>query len=288
MSEIASQPCIAHKMDTTYHAPIIDLDPEFSVMTNQVISLLWRALVAGVMFCVTASGQQIPPGTTVPIQVKTGLNAASDAAGKRIVGRVMQEVSLPDGGKIKEGASITGRIIRVTKPGTSGSSMVVSFDAIESGDHEIPVRAALIAVASFVEISHAQSPTNSTANMDPTSQWTTRQVGGDIVRRGWGKAGSSSGIIGKWIKGTAVVIKLTPNPKAGCPGGGPGYETEQAVWVFSSAACGTYGLSNVAIAHSGATSPAGQIELNSKKNMAIASGSGWLLMVLDGDEAAPL
>jgi hypothetical protein len=252
-------------------------------MINQAISLLWRALAAGLMFCVTASGQQIPPGTTVPIQIKTGLNAESDAAGKRIVGRVMQDVSLPSGGKIKDGAPITGHIVRVTKLGTSGSSMVVSFDAIQSRNHHIPVRASLLAVASWLDVSQAQNPINSTANMDSASQWTTRQVGGDIVRRGWGKAGSSSGVRGKWIKGTAVVIKLTPNPEAGCPGGGPGYEIEQAVWVFSSAACGTYGLSNVSIAHSGAASPAGQIELKSTKNMVMRSGSGWLLMLVDGD-----
>ena len=103
------------------------------------------------------------------------------------------------------------------------------------------------------------------------------------MRRGWGKAGSSSGVMGKWMGGTSVVIKLTPNPEAGCPGGGPGYEIEQAVWVFSSAACGTYGLSNVVIAHSGRTSRAGQIELKSTKNMSIGSGSGWLLMVVESD-----
>jgi hypothetical protein len=248
-------------------------------MIRQTMSRLWRALAAGTVLCIAASGQQIPPGTAVPIQIKTGLNGEADSGGKKIVGRVMQDVPLPNGGKIKEKSSITGHVVRVTKAGASGSSMVVSFDTIENDGHEIHIAASLLAVASYVDISEAQSPINPTSNMDSMSQWTTRQVGGDVVRRGWGKAGSSGGVMGKWIKGTAVVIRLTPDPKGGCPGGGPGYEMEQAVWVFSSAACGTYGLSNLTIAHSGATAPVGQIELESTKNLVIRPGSGWLLMI---------
>src|SRR3974390_656632 len=244
-------------------------------MTCQAISQLCRALAAGAVLCMSARGQNIPPGTAVPIQIKTGLNAEADSGGEKNGGRVMQDVPLPNGGKIKEKSSITGHIVRVTKPGPSGSSMFVSFDAIENDGHETHITASLLAVASYVDISEAQSPINPTSNMDSTSQWTTRQVGGDVVRRGWGKAGSPGGVMGKWIKGTAVVIRLTPDPKAGCPGGGPGYEIEQAVWVFSSAACGTYGLSDLTIAHSGATSPVGQIELKSRKNLVIRSGSGW-------------
>jgi len=248
-------------------------------MIRRTISHLWWALAGACVVCLAAPGQQIPAGTVVPIQIKTGLNAEHDAAGKKIVGRVMQDVPIPGGAKIKEKASVIGHVVRVTKPGPSGASMVVSFDTIENDGQGIPVKAALLAVASSMEVSQAQSPVNSTSNLDSTSQWTTRQVGGDIVRRGWGKVGSSDGVEGKWINGTAVAIKLTPNPKAGCPGGGPGYEGEQSVWVFSSAACGTYGLSNATVARTGATSPVGEIELKSSKNLLIRSGSGWLLML---------
>jgi hypothetical protein len=73
-------------------------------------------------------------------------------------------------------------------------------------------------------------------------------------------------------------MKLTPKADAGCTGG-PGYDHEQSLWVFSSAACGTYGLSNAKIASSGLTKPIGEISLSSDRNINIRSGSGWLLII---------
>ena len=85
--------------------------------------------------------------------------------------------------------------------------------------------------------------------------------------------------MGTWSQENGVLIKLTPNPKAGCPET-EGYEREQAVWVFSSAACGAYGLGDLKIASSGASPPQGEIELTSGKNVAIRGGSGWLLLTV--------
>jgi hypothetical protein len=225
-----------------------------------------------------AHAHQLPPGTVVPIQLSTGLNANKDDIGKKIKGKVMQEVLLTAGDKIKEGARVTGHVVRTMKRGPSGSSIIVQFDVIQNGDRTIPLTVSLLAVASASSVDQAQTPINATSNIDPTTQWVTRQVGGDIVRRGWGKAGSSNGVLGRWVGGTSVIIKLTPNPDAGCPEI-VGYDREQAVWVFSSAACGTYGLSDAKITHSGATAPIGEISLSSDENIAIRAGSGWLLMV---------
>ena len=75
------------------------------------------------------------------------------------------------------------------------------------------------------------------------------------------------------------MIKLTPNPAAGCPSG-PGYDREQAVWIFSSAACGTYGMNDVKVAGSGGTPPLGEIVLTSNRSVGIRGGSGWMLIVV--------
>lgn len=88
---------------------------------------------------------------------------------------------------------------------------------------------------------------------------------------------SGTGEVGRWLEGTSVMIKLTPNAEAGCPSG-PGYDREQAVWVFSSAACGAYDLKDVKIANSGMTKPLGEIVLTSSRDIAIHGGSGWLLI----------
>jgi hypothetical protein len=239
--------------------------------------IFWTRLGPFLILSVISFAQDLPPGTAIPIQVRTGLNANKDRVGKRIEGRVMQEVPLPDTNKIKDGSRVTGHIVRITKQPQSGSSIVVRFDAIEDGKHTVALSVYLLALASGVSVDQAHSPINITSNLDPPTQWVTRQVGGDVVNRGRGKAASPNGTVGRWLHGSSVMIRLTPDSAAGCPSG-PGYDVDQAVWIFSSAACGTYGFSNLNIANSGGTPPLGDIVLQSAKNVEIRSGSGWLLM----------
>lgn len=232
--------------------------------------------------------QEFPAGTVVPIMLDSSLNAAKDNPGKKLEGRVMQEVSLSGDQTIKQGSRIIGHVVSIARPGSSkpasstrhlGFSIVLRFDTIRNNTHTTPLTVALLAVASMHSVADAHLPINSTANLDPISQWVTRQVGGDIVNRSRGRVASSGGVGGTWLEGSSVKVRLTPNPDAGCPSGA-GYDREQAMWVFSSAACGSYGLNNVKIASSGRALPLGEIELVSTGNIVIRSGSGWLLIVV--------
>jgi hypothetical protein len=57
-------------------------------------------------------------------------------------------------------------------------------------------------------------------------------------------------------------------------------KSPQAMWVFSSDACGTYGLSNIRVAHAGKTEPVGVIVLTSEKGqLKLPSDAGMLLRV---------
>jgi len=226
-----------------------------------------------------AQAQQIPPGTVVPVMLDTALDAGRTKSDRQIEGRVMQDVLLYAKDKIKERSRIRGHIVNVTKPGASGAAITLKFDVISEGGRTIPITAALLAVASNAAVSEAQSPINVTSDRDPMTQWTTRQIGGDVVSRSQGKAGSKKGVTGTWLGGTSVAIKLTPNPTSGCPSG-PGYDEMQAVWVFSSDACGVYGLRDIDIANSGKSSPLGDIVLKSDRKLSIGPGSGWLLITI--------
>jgi len=246
-----------------------------------------RQAVLLLIFSAIALGQELPAGTVLPIMLNSGLNAAKDNPGKRLEGKVMQEVQLSSEWSIRKGSKIIGHIVRVTRQGFSrpassrrslGFTIVLKFDNVENDGRMIPLTLALLALASMRSVADAQIPINSTANRDPISQWVTRQVGGDLVNRGRGKVASSSGIWGTWLEGSSVQVKLTPNANAGCPSGA-GYDREQAVWIFSSAACGTYGLDKVNIASSGTAFPVGEIELESSGNVVVRGGSGWLLIV---------
>jgi hypothetical protein len=219
---------------------------------------------------------EIPVGTVIPVMLSSSLNAEKDKPEKKLEGRVMQEVSLPSGQRIREGARIVGHVVDITR-GSSGSRMVVRFEAIRDKGRTTPLKTGLLALASMASVRDAGLPIS--ANSDPTSQWVTRQVGGDVVRRGQGTVLSHHGVYGTWLEGSSVLISLTPNPEAGCSGG-PGYDREQAVWIFSSAACGTYGLRKMKIASSGAVPPLGDIALISTQNVTVSGGSGWLLIAV--------
>ena len=225
---------------------------------------------------------KIPAGTVIPVMLSSSLNAVKDKPDKQIEGRVMQDVQLPSGMKIREGARMLGHTVEVTTA-AAGTSMVVRFNAIQNEGGRIPVTVGLLAVASMASVSAAQLPISSNSDVTPDTQWLTRQVGGDVVRRGTGQVFSSDGVVGSWVGGSSVLMRLTANAAAGC-GGGPGYDLQQALWIFSSAACGAYGLPNVKIEKSGLDKPVGEIRLTSSKKIDIRGGSGWLLITTEAPE----
>ena len=241
--------------------------------------MVWIRLAMTLLVGWVTPAREIPVGTVIPVMLTSSLDAAKDAAGKRIEGRVMQKVPLPSGEGISARSRIFGHVVNVTKKGSSGSSLVVKFDTLQEEGRKTELMTGLLALASMASVAQAQIPISTNTDTEPASQWVTRQVGGDVVRRGWGKVASADGTYGTWLEGSSVLIKITPNPHAGCPGG-PGYDREQAVWIFSSAACGTYGLSEVKVASSGKDRPVGEIALASRRNVEVRGGSGWLLIVV--------
>jgi hypothetical protein len=241
--------------------------------------MVWNRLALAVLIALVIRVKDVPVGTAIPIMLDSALDSEKDELAKKIEGRVMQDVLLPSGDKIKERSRILGHVVSVTKPGPSGSSLVVKFDAIRAGDQTISLTTGLLALAGMARVFDAQSPISSMSENFPMTQWITRQVGGDVVNRGLGRVSSNDGVLGTWVGGTSVRIRLTPNPDAGCPGSSDGYDHEQAVWIFSSAACGTYGVSNLKIASAGVMPPTGEIVLTSSRDVAVRGGSGWLLIV---------
>jgi hypothetical protein len=241
--------------------------------------MVWIKIAVALLVGWVTPTRAIPVGTVIPLMLSSGLDAAKDPPGKKIEGKVMQKVPLPSGGEIGARSRIIGHVVNVTKEGSSGSGLVVKFDVLQEEGRKTTLMTGLLALASMSSVAQAQSPINTNSDTEPVGQWVTRQVGGDVVRRGWGKVASADGTYGTWLGGSSVLIKLTPNPRAGCPDG-PGYDREQAVWIFSSAACGTYGLGDVKVASSGKDRPVGEIALTSPRKVEIRGGSGWLLIVV--------
>src|SRR3954453_2499450 len=112
-------------------------------MQTVVCRLIMVSLISAM-----ALAQELPPGTVVPVLLRSSLNAKKDHVGKQIEGRVMQEVPQPSGGRVNKRSRITGHVVSVTKPGSTGSRIVVKFNTIHDDGRKIRVAAALLALAS--------------------------------------------------------------------------------------------------------------------------------------------
>jgi hypothetical protein len=238
--------------------------------------------------CLALSGaalcaQQIPAGTALPVMLSSTLDAKKDKPGRKISARVMQEVRLPGGASIPAGARVVGHILQVSSATpASASRLVVKFDQVDSRGHSFPLTTSLRAVASMTEVFEAQLPTNNFDEYGTTiADWTTVQVGGDAVYRGNGTVISPDNrVVGSATVGGSVTAKLMAVPDRGCRGAIDGDDREQALWVFSTTACGAYGFPELKIAHTGKSAPVGEIVLESPVNVQVRGGSGLLLRVI--------
>lgn len=231
--------------------------------------------------------EQVPAGTIIPVMLNSTLSSQKAKPGQAISGRVMQDVPLPNGMKIRERTRITGHVVEV-RQGSAGNPTQISFvfDGLRLSKASVPIKTDLRALAGMMAVESAQLPLRGMGEGDSWNDRTTVQVGGDTAYWGGGPLVGTMGIVGKPVTGTdtAVLGKVLANPEGQCRGEIEGRQSPQALWVFSADACGVYGIDGVTIAHAGRTEPVGQIELSlTNDKLKIPSGSGMLLRV-DGKQ----
>lgn len=242
------------------------------------------AFVASTVFLALATGlsaaHQIPAGTVLPVGLSSTVSSATSRSGEIITARIMQNVPLPGDEIIRAGAKVIGHVVHVTAASQSSpASMSLTFDTLETRGEKIPITTNLRAIASFVAVEQAQVPDAGPDRGTPDYAWTTEQIGGETVYRGGGHVEGINGTVGEPVAG-GVLGHLQANSEGGCRGPINAHDTLQALWVFSSDACGAYGLPNLTIRHTGRTDPVGQITFDSTKGpVSIARGAGLLLRV---------
>lgn len=226
------------------------------------------------------AANSIPAGTVLPVSLNSTLSSTKCKRGQIITARIMQNIPLRDGSAIHAGDKVIGHIVSVT-PASNGSGASISFrfDTLKTPHGKIPISTNLRAIASFVAVEEAQIPTTGPDRGTPQEAWTTVQIGGDAVYRGGGSVEGRLGKVGEPVSG-GVLSRLNSNPERGCPGEVNATEAPQALWVFSSDACGTYSLPNLKIRHAGRTNPVGEIVLESSRGQVnVHAGAGMLLRV---------
>ena len=211
----------------------------------------------------------VPAGTVLPLQLETGLNARHARAGEMVRAEVMQNIP---GTTIHRGAQVLGRVVSVTP-----TTLTLRFDTLVANRQRTPLHTNLRAIAGMMAVDEAQIPEEEASRGLTPETWTTQQIGGDMVYRGGGPVARGMDYVGEPTPYGARG-KLTANSP--CRGAVAGDERPQALWLFSTNACGAYGFEDLTVAHFGRTGPVGNIELVSKTGkLNIRSGSGLLLRV---------
>ena len=230
---------------------------------------------------VVPAQDSIPPGTVLPIRLDNSLSSRKSKPGEALTGRIMQDVPLGPRLSIHRGARITGHVLDVS-PAAIGVHAKISlvFDAIKLRHSAIPIITNLRALASPLEIDAAQIPLYGGDRGTPSTAYTTTQIGGEVVYRGGGPVARGETVVGEPVFG-GVLVSLREAEGKPCRGAIDGNNRPQALWLFSSDACGVYGYPEVEITQAGRTDPVGEIKLSSTdgRDLAIRTGSGMLLRV---------
>jgi hypothetical protein len=195
----------------------------------------------------------------------------------------MQDVPLSPGVRMREGSQVIGHILEVT-PATTGAKARISlqFDKLVSSHQTISITTNLRAIAGFMQVLEAQTPLIGAGESEVFRWLTTVQVGGDVVYGAGGPvtaAENANQVVGKSVNG-GVLSRVRAKEGTECRGAIDGNDSPQALWVFSSDTCGTYGLEHVDITHAGRNDPIGVIALASESgDLKIPGGAGMLLRV---------
>jgi len=238
--------------------------------------ILWITLIifAGQLF----AQNTIPAGTILPVSLNTSLNSRKLGSGQVITARVMQDVPLFSGSTIPAGAKVIGHVKEVNR--ANGAQVSIRFDTLMVHHHPIPITTDLRALASMMAVDEAQIPAFGPDRGTPENAWITEQIGGEVVYRGGGPVANGLQSVGRPTpNGVLVQVSSKPGTKCGNDVEGNGRRM-QALWVFSSDACGAYGFADLAITHAGRSNPVGEIVLASEgRDLNVRAGSGMLLRV---------
>jgi hypothetical protein len=243
-------------------------------MKNAML-LIWLALATG------SFGQNgIPAGTILPLRLNSSLNSAKSKPGQVVSARLMQDVPLPAGGKIRAGSIAIGQVLAVVRATNNiGAEVSFRFDTLKFSKRRLPITTNLRALASMSEVDQAQLPKAGPDRGTSENTWTTVQIGGDVVYRGGGPVANGLRVVGVPVP-DGVLAQIISGAGTKCRGDFSGNDRPQALWVFSADACGIYGFPDLTILHAGRSDPVGQITVASeKKNFGLRSGTGFLLRV---------
>ena len=213
----------------------------------------------------------VPPGETIPVSLEHGLRAGRSLPGAPVTGYVTQRVPLSAASFLPRGAEVLGTVVRSAgADGPQPAQLALRFDRMRLRGKVVPLRVRVVALASAAEVRGTDVPVNGIADRETPgpANWTTQQVGGDVLTR--------SGWIGELDSDTMRKVGFADfNGVYGSPGSG-GCSLPRALGAFSAGAQGLYGFGPSATLRS----QGGEATVSSPGKLELESGTELLLGVV--------
>lgn len=151
----------------------------------------------------------IPAGTILPVQLNSTVHSDKARAGDRISARVMQDVPLPGGSKIRAGSKVVGQVVSATPARTgNGAEIALRFDTLVSEKQSLKITTNLRALAPMMDVSEAQIPESGPDHGTSEYNWTTDQIGGEVNYRGGGVIAHGSDVVGNSVP-NGVLVRIS-------------------------------------------------------------------------------
>jgi hypothetical protein len=257
--------------------------------------------------CAAVTNQNnVPPSTTFPVRFIHSVDAKKARPGDRVIAKTMQVVNLPNGQQLPKGSLVLGHVVEVRPlPSRESqneqpkrSSISIHFDQILSGAKTLPVNLSVRALANAPQSEihyqwlphrsrsknfaqsiasyeatypHALDETDRPGNMvlisgdefSPLDK-TIRDIDGEVI--GYNR---EQGVFAKLPE----AVDIATDMRLECAG----TDSEQSLAIVSPSVCGTYGLGNVSMLHTG-RSGSGTFTLESPDHsVKLYAGSAALL-----------
>ena len=245
------------------------------------------AILALCSLCVSAWAASLPASTTLPVSFVTNLEAGKNRVNDPVRARTLQEVVLTNGAHIPKGTVLVGHITESVpfhfdetpyarqKP----SSLAIHFDRIELKDASLPVSLGVRAIAGSFAVEEASRPFNVT-ELEMTGPMI--QVGGDTYWPPDNKVRSRNGDIVAYLRKEGVYARplAAEARNAGTGLSCNAIPQEQAVSIFSAAACGLYGMADDVLEHNGSDGSGTFVVSSNRASVFLLAHSAALLEVL--------
>ena len=157
---------------------------------------------------------KIPAGTILPVQLNSSLRSDKARVGEQISARVMQDVPLPGGRKIHAGAKVIGHVVS-TRPAANGMKRKsrLRFDTFEIGKRTFTHDNELEGAGDHDGCIRSSDSGERAGSRNLRKQWTTDQIGGEVVYRGGFVALFT--LKYRWYSVPAVACWFTSVPRPG-------------------------------------------------------------------------